>query len=126
MTRRKKNGVSYRDAAHFQNRVRHFVHRHAVVLSKPTDCNALKRLERREGHIIIWMSRRHYLHDYFEELFPVRREPRRTQPNNTTWGGGVQTSFARVAYVTQESRIGIDELANLISVTSVETENTRR
>jgi hypothetical protein len=40
--------------------------------------------------------------------------------------GGLQTSFARVAYVAQESRIGIDELANLISVTSVETENTRR
>jgi hypothetical protein len=27
----------YRGAAHFQNRVRHFGHRHAVVLSKPTD-----------------------------------------------------------------------------------------
>jgi hypothetical protein len=34
--------------------------------------------------------------------------------NQTTRHGGLQTSFARVAYATQESRIGIDELAYLI------------
>jgi hypothetical protein len=72
--------------------------------------------------------RRHHLEEFLKEdplRVPVSPAARRTQPNNTTWGG-LQTSFARVAYVTQQSRIGIDELAYLISFTSVETENTRR
>jgi hypothetical protein len=66
--------------------------------------NALKRLvgeKRGPPHLDVLgldnnSTRRHYLHAYFEGLFPVRRMR------------GLQTSVARVAYVTQESRIARD------------------
>jgi hypothetical protein len=51
--------------------------------------------------------------------------PRRTQPNNTIWGG-LQTPVARVASVTQESRIGIDELAVINLAGSEKIDTARR
>ena len=52
----------------------------------------------------------------------------RTHFNNTTWGAHQISAYkvAKAACVTQTSRIAIDELAYLILLTSVETENTRR
>jgi hypothetical protein len=52
-----------------------------------------------------------------------RSPPRALKQHNQE---GFKSLLARAAYVTQESRIGIHELAYLILFTSVEIENTRR
>jgi hypothetical protein len=84
----------------------------------------------RLGHLDVLIfinnsARGHYVEEILKHRICERRRspPRALKQHNQE---GFKSLLAKEACGIAESRIGIDELAYLISFTSVETENTRR